>query len=497
MKKNLISLAVAASLGATVATAQTIHVSPTGTGEVLMFPFYNADGNNASNFTVVNTTSSVKAVKIRFMEYKNSFEVLDFNVYLSGKDVFAFGVIADPNGSGAAVVTNDNSCTVPALGGANGAFTGTTTTLANGATQRIQPFVNYLPVGAKDFDQSVSRTLTGHIEVIEMGVVGNVTGVTAAQHASFATHDATGVPASCAGLDASWADGAWKTAASSGMTKPTGGLYGVAYHIDVDSAAAFGFEPTAIEGLNAGQVHATPGSEDPSLAGGSGDKAVIYGGRDVGTDKYLELTSPGAGTSVEAISAALMTNSLSNDVVVNSAIGGMTDWVVTFPTKYHHTNTGTTVAVAPFTSTWVGIKKNAAGTGYEEGGQCEPVTINQYDREEAFTANTNGFSPSLAATTTKICNEVAVIAMGATGTASAMNVTTGLTNLGFPYTAGWQKITFKGQNMLAQKGQVATLDGLPAIGFAAYKIANGAMSYGNASEHKTSVAFSGLQSSAF
>jgi hypothetical protein len=32
-----------------------------------------------------------------------------------------------------------------------------------------------------------------------------------------------------------------------------------------------------------------------------------------------------------------------------------------------------------------------------------------------------------------------------------------------------------------------TLTGLPAIGFAAYKVSNGAMSYGNASEHKTNV----------
>jgi hypothetical protein len=343
MKKNLISLAVAASIGATAATAQVMQVSPEGTGQVLLFPFYNADGNNATNFTITNTTSEVKAVKIRFMEHKNSFEVLDFNVYLSKQDVFAFGVIADPNGAGAAVVTNDNTCTVPALGGANGAFTGTTTVLANGATQRVQPFVNYLPIANKDFDQAVSRTLTGHIEVIEMGVVGNVTGVTKGAHASFATHDAAGVPASCAGLDASWADGEWKAAPSNGLTKPTGGLYGSAYHIDVDSATAFGFEATAIDGLNAGQVHATPGDEEPSLNSGSSRAAVIYNPAGISNTAgpYASLAGPGSGTSsVEAVSALLMTSSLSNDVTTNSALGGHTDWVVTFPTKYHHTNTG-------------------------------------------------------------------------------------------------------------------------------------------------------------
>jgi hypothetical protein len=118
------------------------------------------------------------------------------------------------------------------------------------------------------------------------------------------------------------------------------------------------------------------------------------------------------------------------------------------------------------------------------------VSIGQWDREEAFTANTNGFSPSPAATTTKICNEVAVIAMG-TGTTSALSVTTGLTNLSFSYTDGWQQMSFATQSMTDAQGSV-TVSGLPAIGFAAYKVNNGAMSYGNAAEHKANTVTSGL-----
>ena len=83
-----------------------------------------------------------------------------------------------------------------------------------------------------------------------------------------------------------------------------------------------------------------------------------------------------------------------------------------------------------------------------------------------------------------------MIAMG-TGAASALNVTTGLTNLGFPYTEGWQKFTFNatGQSITVANG--VTAKGLPAIGFAAYKVNNGAMSYGNAAEHKTENVISG------
>jgi len=67
---------------------------------------------------------------------------------------------------------------------------------------------------------------------------------TKTQFKSFATHGATGVPANCAGLVGAWDAGLYTASA---VTAPTGGLYGLSYHINVASAAAFGFEPTAID----------------------------------------------------------------------------------------------------------------------------------------------------------------------------------------------------------------------------------------------------------
>jgi hypothetical protein len=474
MKKNIISLAVAATvLGAAAAQAGQ-YVNPDKTGEVLLFPFYNADNGNATNMHIVNTTAAVKAVKIRFVEYKNSDEVLDFNVYLSANDHFAFGVIKNPNGTGAAVITSDNSCTVPALGSANGEFAGSTTENADGSTTRTQPFVNYL--FAKDVDTSIERTLTGHVEVIEMGVVANVDTKKGA-HAAFATHGATGVPLSCAGLDASWSAGSWKADASAGMSAPTGGLYGLSYHINVEAAAAFGFEPTALDDWADGQSHSDPGTLSPSITSGVKTAAIKHG---LGGDQHIELTF---ASGIEATSATLQTVSLSNDVMINSAIGGMTDWVVSFPTKRAHVDTGAADVVPPFTGKWLGT---VGTTTKKEQPACEKVTISQWDREEAYTANSNGFSPSPAATTTKICNETAVIAMG-TGAASALSVTTGLTNLTFPYSEGWQQMSF---DQAMQDTDKIFVKGLPAIGFAAYKVNNGAMSYGNATEHKTDTALS-------
>jgi hypothetical protein len=95
------------------------------------------------------TPLATKAVKVRFVEYKNSDEVLDFNLYLSANDHFAFGVIKDPAGTGAAIITQDNSCTVPALGSPNPPLNGTATTNADGSITRVQPFTNYLYATAK------------------------------------------------------------------------------------------------------------------------------------------------------------------------------------------------------------------------------------------------------------------------------------------------------------------------------------------------------------
>jgi len=494
MKKNLISLAVAASVLGGSAVQAGLYVNPEKTGEVLLFPFYNADNGNATNMHIVNTTGQVKAVKVRFLEHKNSDEVLDFNLYLSPFDHFAFGVIA--SGDGAAVITADNSCTVPQLGSPNPPFDGTQSE-SNGVTVRTQPFVNYQYAGGTtpDIDSTIGRTRTGHVEVIEMGVVTDGTGVSDAAealvaYATWATHDATGVPANCAGLEAAWlgADQDEDAFQEGAVTAPTGGLYGLSYHINVESAAAFGFEPTAIDDWAspaADNFHTDPGSLLPAL--GQGDTFAVVKD-DALLVQYREIE---AASGVEAVTAALMTDDLSNDVMVNAAIGGMTDWVVTFPTKRVHVDVqenGFGAVVPPFTDAWIGNFPFAPGVDVEVQS-CEEVTIVQYDREEQVTRAGLGFSPRPEENIQSICNETAVIAMGPAGTESAMMVETGLTNLAATYSEGWQSITFSdiGHTMTvdSEDGDFE-MNGLPAIGFAAYKVSNGAMSYGNAAEHKTS-----------
>jgi len=512
MKKNVMSAAVAAAALSAVSAQGAMYLNHEGTGQVLMFPFYDAENGNATNMHIVNPTGDVKAVKVRFLEYMSSYEVLDFNLYLSGYDHFAFGVIMDPNGTGGAIITSDNSCTVPALGTTNNGYDGTTTENADGSVTRVQPFVPFefqkkIPVGF--VDQDVERTLRGHVEVLEMGIVNNNADKTteagkATQYASFATHDAAGMPANCAGLEGAWAVGAWADDADTFMSAPEGGLYGLAYHINVEDAAAWGFEPAAVDdwwltGAESEAVgataHAVPGSIEPNFNSSAEVDAV-----------YLEdgASVPWTGlTAIDAVSATIMTQSIMNDVMLNSAIGGQTDWVVTFPTKRDYVTSGLNPAnpvALPFTDPYDGAEQQKDGS-YKEQRSCEVISVKQWDREEAQTTPGNGFSPRPPdAQALSVCDEQSTTAWGPSGTASALNVERDLTNLSFGYTEGWSRWNFDAsKNYLCDDDGENCLLGLPLIGFGAYKYANGSsggtlMNYGHAADHKTDVCTSGASS---
>ena len=513
MKKNLLSLAVAASVaGTTAAFADdgAMYVNADKTGEVILFPYFNAENGNVSSFHVVNTTADAKAIKVRFLEFINSYEILDFNLYLSPYDHFAFGVIKNPNGDGGALITTDNSCTVPALGSPNGAFPGTQTENADGSITRIQPFVDYLynNANAPNANTDIERTHMGHIEIIEMGVItdndGSVspTGVKLDYWESFATHGADGVPAACAELEKSWAAGTWKiTSGKSGVTAPSGGLYGLSYLLNVEDAAAFGFEPTAIDGfwpapafveIGGWSNHSAPGNEDPSL--GFADPVAVVKYDSNGGDNH---TTALYNSGIEAVSGILMTDRIMNDVIVDADVGAQTDWVITFPTKRFHVDVqgsaASTGLVPPFTDPYVPYYYYDPLEAYIDLLACEVVGIKQWDREEQTMVGGNGFSPSPEEAKDKLCYETNVISHG---TGSATNADYGLVDLTFPYSEGWQRFIWNPNATNTTSTSYLSSDageqlGLPSVGFAAIKysnnsVMNGAVAnYGHAAEHKT------------
>src|ERR1700687_5673083 len=109
------ALAGLGALGATGA-AQALSVNPDGLGQALIYPYFTTQGTNApynSLLSVVNSTNSGKVVKVRFLEGKNSKEVLDFNLWLAPKGVGTAAIV--PMGAGAGILTSALSCTTPAI----------------------------------------------------------------------------------------------------------------------------------------------------------------------------------------------------------------------------------------------------------------------------------------------------------------------------------------------------------------------------------------------
>src|SRR5256885_2948050 len=87
MKKNVLALSIATmigGLGFAGAASAALTVNESGTGHILVVPYYTAQNGNATVFHLTNTDLvNGKAVKVRFRGASNSDDVLDFQVFLS------------------------------------------------------------------------------------------------------------------------------------------------------------------------------------------------------------------------------------------------------------------------------------------------------------------------------------------------------------------------------------------------------------------------------
>lgn len=460
MKKSLSkAVALAATLGA-AASAHAVNVDQNGLGQVLLYPIYTAEEGNVTAVHVTNTTNAYKAVKVRFVEGMNSQEVLDFNLYLSPNDVWTGGVVQ--TATGAALVTQDNSCTAGAL-----------------ATEG-QPFVTFLFDGSfnvpntafqrADSVSSAARTRVGHLEVIEMGevdptlvLVPATGGASAVTAGTAIRHGANGVPGNCDAVRSAWnTGGVWLTDATAGMRAPTGGLYGSSTVVNVEAGTEFGVEVTALANFSVNQIHAQPGDLDPSLNNSQLTATFANGASRL----YAE--------GIDAVSAVLMKESIKNDFAYGAGLNAQTDFVVTFPTKVLYVNNGGAVAgnvytpapaLAPFTAGW----------NVDTSKACETINVSYYDREERTQQlSVNQISPRPPqAQGIALCYETNVFSIGDSKVIGGEFVRTQL-NLDSSFQTGWLNINLTGAGrQLRDDGGVVTHNGLPAIGFAATAIQNG------------------------
>lgn len=459
MKKKLLMTAMVAALGG-VGTAQAVHVNSDGLGQVLIYPYYTVQNGFDSYINLVNTTDQVKAVKVRFLEGKNSQEVLDFNLYLSPNDEWSGKVTTSASG-GAKLESADTSCIAPAQIKAGG-----------------EDFRN-LQYQA-DSIKTVARTREGYVEVIEMGVVTDDDSKVAATHIG-GSATVTATPADCALIRTNAKSGGLFNGpkATNGIGAPTGGLYGFVTLINVNSGLKTTVDAVAVDNFFTDTLPATgldlhfaPGTTSPSLEDVNTDGEIIDG------NAVLTYTSVNA---IDNLSAILTRSNVYNDYSIDAGRDSKTDWVLTFPTKRFYVNTAT---ATPFTETW----KTGTSTS------CDPISIVYYDREERRHNVTidEDFSPKpdVQADTYSLCNEVNTLSIKRFGTADGASTLFGAayTNASFTvhdagFVAGWMNIAFA--NELPGSVSIgglppvpATLTGLPVVGFSALSNSNGTLVVG-------------------
>jgi len=493
-KKSLYAaLAGLTALGATGA-AQAVSVNDDGLGQVLLYPYYTvrstpAGGVYQSLLSVVNTSQSARVVKVRFLEGKNSREVLDFNLFLSKNDVWVAGIV--PTTDGAGIFTPDKSCTVPTVSSNPAAPT---------------PFVNYAYTGGSNDggDSSLDRTREGYVEIISMADVftgtatyttithalGSTPGTPDCDPAIIRSPDINTLNPQLANdvgpYDPGWVMG---DTLFGGIT-----LINVANGIDIATEAVALASWNQTVGPNGGPEFETlfpEGSILPNLAAVSPKTSVVTNGSSTYVTDWSLTTNP-----VDAVSAVLMRNAVYNEFILDAATLSQTDWVVTFPTKWAY-YTGGQIQDAAGAVVGVAVTKlfqrNFSGTK----GACDDVAISRYDREEKTVTSSTTFSPPPPTTTDSICWEANVITFNNTnllGSKNLANIPTtfenGFVRLGFPVTtspAGRHQLV-GGPSTVFDVTTVGTTNvavdpttyiGLPVIGFASSTFKNGNVAAGS------------------
>jgi len=311
-------------------TGLTASVNPGGTGDALIYGYYNA--RESFNYIRVVNTSETTAVKarIRFREAKRSKEILDFNICLSNKDQWSAWVWS-PTADGPAIVmpwdTDTNTApSLPAKG--QPFFYKDTATIAGLA------------------DVTAADTQEGYFEIIATNSKGG------------GTHDNHIV----------WSDDECTNPMSGNVANTSNPVQVYTDAPDVlagnlfilNANGAYSYNAAAISQCNLGFDYAIS-NESPTFA--QCDDGLP------GIDYILTKQSHVAMYNLQGV-----------------PFFGATEVVVTFPTKWLHW----TGAAADTTGRYLYNKPFDT----VDAARCEPITLNKYDREEDTVTTSTGFSPS-------------------------------------------------------------------------------------------------------
>jgi len=347
-RKSRISAAVTAAMVGLAGTAGTAtaqaqgdpKVLRTGTGQVLIFPYYTVRDGWITTFNVTNTAASTLAVKVRLRESKNSRDVLDFNIVMSPYDVWngllTMAPYKDPDGNihpddmRTTLYTHDNSCTSPGKDIVNGG--------------QANPFA-YTGTQADGGGSGNGRAYDGYLEMLVMGESAADVG---ADHGGYAPdtvpynawHKEDGVPEDCDAVDDAFLATASQWDQQSDLTGQTGDPPARDDFVGPSLSPDTGSNP--LKGNIAWlQTRNGIGAGSTALAVSDWTDANLVTAQEF--PWFLEPTFVTNGApwtlnldALLAFESAIGVSTAFNEWAVNPATGAVTDWVITFPTKAYH-----------------------------------------------------------------------------------------------------------------------------------------------------------------
>lgn len=482
MKKKILAMSIAAGMSVFAGVASAgMEVNANGVGYINILPYYSAQGDNVSMFSVTNTsTTAYKLAKVRFRGAEFSDDVFDFQLFLSPQDVYTFYVARDAATGEAKFYTDDNSCTLPARATLNGAAL---------STQRL--------VGTAD--QKLAGTREGYVEIISMADVSDAAvqgtikhsghnGMTLSNALSKPTCDAAILGSSTNAINL-----------TDKLAAPTGGLMSWGIVADLKNTKAFTFTATAISptltDLPVKPLYWRQADLQSDVYAGGG---AVLNGTTIATytadDAFTvippyEFDLPDLSTPYNALNGTLndpteqrnavtglfaTSATVVTEYVTDDGIAASTDVVLSQPTRrfyYDFTGTATDAKVDTATGIYASTNFSAA-----RGGLTTVKTPAAYGREEqVFNVGTPGgivISPNVGAPDSPfyIRGEVSVVTINQGQTTKSESLGAQLTNVdylfsGFAPADGWVKLN-------VQNTKAAGEPNLPVIGFTAINMFN-------------------------
>lgn len=515
MKKNVLALSVAALMAGFAGgahaitavdtigtTAVDLQFGNTGTGHMLVVPYFSTQDGNSTLLSIINTDETKgKAVKVRFRGAANSDDIYDFQVFLSPGDVWTANVSAGADGK-SFLTTADASCTKPAK-----------------ATLNSTPFVTTRLNPAATAEVKANNTREGYIEIFNMAdIVKPAAGATnlytsikhkngVAPCANIAADAVAGTTASAAwtAINAE-TDNATLTAGVIGMAPPTTGLVANWTIINVPKSVAWSGAAAAIEAVDAAGVPAAGNvvyfpqtgngitaataiafTADPLLTGvGGGTPAVagaLYDLPDMSTPYVTGAANPSA--QAVALANAIAATSVMNEFWTEPTISAETDWVFSMPTRryavavdYKAADPLIPGAVKPAPVYNVANAGHFAAANTKMSGDklcVSGITNSPWDREERQPTAPDDvvISPSEPGAPVLFCGETSVLSFnnGGAATTAVLSANVAVKDIDVGYTNGWVKLNTPG---------AVAANGLPVLGQAYVSAFNPGVSQGTA-----------------